>query len=1086
MKKISYVSSCIAIIIIFCSLNAFSQAKKSHTYIPDKGRISEKVKPNGKYNKLKSLQSPLTNITTTKNGSWFDGTVWSTGNIPTSADNVTINHTITVDNYYAECNSLTINASKSLTISADCDLSVFGNLTNNGSLIASAGASDITSLFLYQSLQNSTGATLNFNSASSQLYFIGSVAQTFTNTGTISGNTIQTLVIDNPAGVTIPTYASQISVYNMYLMQGVLTKSAQLKIGNGTSGFIQRGDGGNSGQNPAGSFDASPTFNAGTKLTLFYSTCDISSTGFEIPSNDNVYNFYLSDIGGEIDLTSSLIITNQMQIIDGNLNIGSNTITFNNSAFRYIGGSITGGATSSIVFSGSTSTTLCNIINGLKDLTINNSAGITMLGNVSISNNLNLTSGTLSNANYLTLNNNSNVYVTGGRLASLPTFAGQVNVFYQGAAAMSSGYELGTASTNNLTKSNTTTFNLKSLPLSFDAIYSQGFNTSTIPAGWTTQVISSPGVTPALTFVTSITTPFGNTYTPTEGSRFVNFNSGSCDSGSVIDLKMTSPFSTLNKTNIKISFDFTRDYEQTNDDKVTLMYSTNGTTFTPFANDFYRYIDGITYEWKTIEVSLPSTLENQSAVYIAFRFTSAFGNDCNLDNFKVIAPTFASSTPYTINGALAIQTGSFLIGTNTLGINGTLNLTGGATLTGGSTSSVSAGGSGANLSIPPLTLYSLTVNRANGVTLTGDLNIVNNVTFTNGVLTTGTNKVIYATTANTPVESNSSYTNGISSMLARNPGTGSLYFLNCYIAGGADNLGNVTITRYTGTQGIIIVGANSGIKSMWDVVPTNQPVSGRNVTYEWLPVFDNGHQFGSNVRAQMFTSTNNGTNWSPVGAYIDPTTYSPTLRGISASVTHFSQWTISGEDAPLPVTLSAFTAVSGGRDVQLHWATESEINNAGFNIEKTISGLDNWTTSGFVKGSGTKSTPTNYSFTDKNLESGTYQYRLKQIDNNGNYQYFTLSTVIEISLPSKFTLLQNYPNPFNPSTKIDFSLPNDAVVNLKIYDITGREVEVILNELRKAGYYSVTFDASKLSSGVYFYKLAAGDFSAIKRMVLVK
>jgi|GEM_PF-5859162 hypothetical protein len=445
MKNKIVVSTCIAIILVLFSLNAFSQAKKSHTYIPDKGRISEKVKPNGIYNKLKSAQSPLTNITTKKNGNWFDTSVWSTGTIPTSADNVTINHTITVNDYYAECNSLTINATKSLTIAADCFISVYGSITNNGTLAANAGVSDITSLYLYQNLQNNTGAILNFNTASSQLYFIGSVAQSFTNSGTITGNIIQTLVIDNPAGVTIPTYASRISVYNMYLMQGVLTKSAQLKIGNGTSGFIQRGDGGNSGQNPAGSFDASPTFNAGTKLTLFYSTCDVSSTGFEIPSNDNVYNFYLSDIGGEINLNSNLIITNQMQIIDGDLNIGSNTITFNNSAFRFIGGSVTGGTNSSIVFTGSTSTTLSNIINGLKDLTINNSAGITMLGNVSISNNLNLTSGTLSNANYLTLNNNSNVYVTGGRLASLPNFAGQVNVFYSGAAAMSSGYELGTA-----------------------------------------------------------------------------------------------------------------------------------------------------------------------------------------------------------------------------------------------------------------------------------------------------------------------------------------------------------------------------------------------------------------------------------------------------------------------------------------------------------------------------------------------------------------------------------------------------------------------------------------------------------------
>lgn len=196
------------------------------------------------------------------------------------------------------------------------------------------------------------------------------------------------------------------------------------------------------------------------------------------------------------------------------------------------------------------------------------------------------------------------------------------------------------------------------------------------------------------------------------------------------------------------------------------------------------------------------------------------------------------------------------------------------------------------------------------------------------------------------------------------------------------------------------------------------------------------------------------------------------------------------QDIPLPVSLASFTSSVNGRDVRLSWKTESETNNAGFEIERSEADMNQWVKAGYVSGKGTISTPTTYTFEDKKLTSGKFNYRLKQIDNNGNFEYHALSNVVEIGLPTKFELSQNYPNPFNPVTKIDFSLPLDAKVSIKLYDITGREIKTLVNDQRTAGYYTVQFNGSDISSGTYFYRImtksSGADYIMTKKMVLVK
>ncbi|MBS1516888.1 MAG: T9SS type A sorting domain-containing protein [Bacteroidetes bacterium] len=188
----------------------------------------------------------------------------------------------------------------------------------------------------------------------------------------------------------------------------------------------------------------------------------------------------------------------------------------------------------------------------------------------------------------------------------------------------------------------------------------------------------------------------------------------------------------------------------------------------------------------------------------------------------------------------------------------------------------------------------------------------------------------------------------------------------------------------------------------------------------------------------------------------------------------------------LPVELTSFTYSVNQRNVTLSWSTSSETNNSGFDIERNISGSETWTKAGNVSGNGTVSETKNYSFTDRGLNTGQYNYRLKQIDYNGNFEYFNLGSEVNISSPDKYSLNQNYPNPFNPSTKISFSIPVSGVVSLKIYDISGKEVAELINGELTAGFHTVSFNANGLTSGIYFYRLTSGNFTKVMKMSLIK
>jgi hypothetical protein len=194
---------------------------------------------------------------------------------------------------------------------------------------------------------------------------------------------------------------------------------------------------------------------------------------------------------------------------------------------------------------------------------------------------------------------------------------------------------------------------------------------------------------------------------------------------------------------------------------------------------------------------------------------------------------------------------------------------------------------------------------------------------------------------------------------------------------------------------------------------------------------------------------------------------------------------VGGTASILPVELTSFTASADSDKILLNWQTATEVNNYGFDVERRIIGKTEWLKIAFIQGNGTSNIPHNYSYTDHSLTSGSYVYRLKQIDNNGKIKY-SQETEVTFKVPRVFALSQNYPNPFNPTTVINYQLPVNSFVTLKIYDVLGREVATLINEKQNAGYYRATFNASSLSSGIYFYRLHAGSFTQTKKLVLIK
>ena len=308
--------------------------------------------------------------------------------------------------------------------------------------------------------------------------------------------------------------------------------------------------------------------------------------------------------------------------------------------------------------------------------------------------------------------------------------------------------------------------------------------------------------------------------------------------------------------------------------------------------------------------------------------------------------------------------------------------------------------------------------------------------------------------------------------------------------------GSTTITPFT--DGAVTINKRSNMS--WSILQSDGwDLGGKTIT---MKLRSDGLEGVSDVSGLTIIKGNTKAGGSFLSG--TGTTAQPEVSRSGMSITDIggngsaNQFYIGASNSnPLPVTIGEFSASVAKRDVKLRWTTVAELNNSGFDIERSSKNSEGtfstWEKIGFVKGAGTTSVENVYSYEDKKLNDGTYRFRIKQVDFNGNYEYFNPSNASELVVgkPVSFEMSQNYPNPSNPVSKIDYQLPFDAKVSIRVYDLTGQEVSVLVNGNMSAGFHTTEFKGSDLASGVYIYRIDAisGDgqkFAKTMKMVLVK
>ncbi len=269
---------------------------------------------------------------------------------------------------------------------------------------------------------------------------------------------------------------------------------------------------------------------------------------------------------------------------------------------------------------------------------------------------------------------------------------------------------------------------------------------------------------------------------------------------------------------------------------------------------------------------------------------------------------------------------------------------------------------------------------------------------------------------------------------------------------------------------------DAGSVRNWDVI------SWSSITPDNTSITMRVRTGASNVIDGTWTPFAERTNGQQVGVASRYIQYEATLETGNSLNTPLLQDVTFTCLAAFPVKLVDFRANAIGKDVRLEWTTATESNNKGFEIQRSLDGRT-WVTVGFVPGAGNSSTTKNYNYTDRNLNSGKYLYRLKQVDYDNQYNY---SGVVNISITDKQdnSLGQNHPNPFNGTTIIPYTISSTSSVRITIIDMHGRTVKVLNEGQRRAGQYNVQLNLGDLKKGVYFYRMDADNFSSTKKMII--
>jgi hypothetical protein len=191
-----------------------------------------------------------------------------------------------------------------------------------------------------------------------------------------------------------------------------------------------------------------------------------------------------------------------------------------------------------------------------------------------------------------------------------------------------------------------------------------------------------------------------------------------------------------------------------------------------------------------------------------------------------------------------------------------------------------------------------------------------------------------------------------------------------------------------------------------------------------------------------------------------------------------------GVDNPLPVRMTSLVAFTSGSSVVLTWGTDLQSDTYGFAVERSLGQTAAWEQIGFVEAYSTAKGGT-YRFEDHSAAAGSWLYRLILVDQDGSREVYGPIVVI-IGAPAEFALGPSYPNPFNGVANFELSVPQLGRVEISLYDITGKEVAILMDEEKPPGQYKVRWNSGTSPSGVYFVRMRAGDFSGTRKIMLVK
>jgi len=289
---------------------------------------------------------------------------------------------------------------------------------------------------------------------------------------------------------------------------------------------------------------------------------------------------------------------------------------------------------------------------------------------------------------------------------------------------------------------------------------------------------------------------------------------------------------------------------------------------------------------------------------------------------------------------------------------------------------------------------------------------------------------------------------------------------------------NTALTPYFATPG--------GTHNMEVSIPWNSITNGNGTPNYFRIVFFHTNGSGGGSGSYVYGASPNSSN-TPSDGNQTTATFRDWWGGYEVT---FGIEPNSVSGGPLPISLVSFNAYLLGKSIRLNWSTATETNNYGFEIERSkvesfSKSISNWEKIGFVQGNGNSNSVKIYSFEDKNVLTGQYAYRLKQINYDGSYEY---SDVVKVDVKFKPSVMdvKNFPNPFNPTTKVRYEIPYEGLTLVKVYDILGNEITTLINEYKDAGIYEAELDGSKLSNGIYLIKLQVGNFTKVTKAILMK